>query len=66
MGPGWSQPGFVGEQPLKSFVPCRKSNPAAPENEMNTIRCYDRYTNVKRLAALIGIAAGIALGLLAR
>ncbi|MDH0868102.1 hypothetical protein [Mitsuaria sp. GD03876] len=31
---------------------------------MNTIRCYDRFTNAKRLAALIGIATGIAAGLL--
>ncbi|WP_431256432.1 hypothetical protein ACQ86G_16975 [Roseateles chitinivorans] len=31
---------------------------------MNTIRCYDRFTNVKRVAALIGVATGIVAGLL--
>lgn len=31
---------------------------------MNTIRCYDRFSNVKRVAALIGVATGIAAGLL--
>jgi hypothetical protein len=41
-----------------------QEQPAAPEDEMNTIRCYDRFTNVKRVAALIGVATGIAAGLL--
>jgi hypothetical protein len=53
-----SSPGIIRSVPQEP--------PAAPENEMNTIRCYDRYTHVKRLAVLVGVAAGIALGLLAR
>lgn len=36
------------------------------ENSMNTIRCYDRYAHLKRLAVLVGVMGGIALGLLAR
>lgn len=31
---------------------------------MTTIRCYDRFTTLKRLAALIGVATGIGVGLL--
>lgn len=31
---------------------------------MNTIRCYDRFANLKRIAALIGVTTGIAAGLL--
>ncbi|OWQ93027.1 hypothetical protein CDN99_00515 [Roseateles aquatilis] len=31
---------------------------------MNTIRCYDRFSNAKRIAALIGVATGVAAGLL--
>lgn len=31
---------------------------------MNTIRCHDRFATLKRLAALIGVGAGIAAGLL--
>ncbi|WP_416762337.1 hypothetical protein ACNI65_08285 [Roseateles sp. So40a] len=31
---------------------------------MNTIRCYDRYTTLKRLITVLGVGAGIAAGLL--
>ncbi|MBO9686284.1 hypothetical protein [Roseateles chitosanitabidus] len=31
---------------------------------MNTIRCYDRFATIKRIAALVGVTTGIAAGLL--
>lgn len=31
---------------------------------MTTIRCYDRFATLKRIAALVGVTTGIAAGLL--